>query len=86
MSNVVSAEIWARLARLDARCDFDFRRRDTAPAGQMHGSGRNFPRVWVVRIWDKAAGEGAALIVEDAWLGRALAAAVGMAEARGWAR
>lgn len=81
----IPPELWERLSRLDARCDMELRRTDTAPAGDMHASGRNYPRMWTVRVWDRRMGPACGIVVEAASLAMALDAAARMAESRGWA-
>lgn len=81
---VVPAALWARLRRLDRRCDFEIVRRP-ANAPRADGkltSGKNYPREWVVRI--RLTGERDGPSAEGATLAMVLGAAVAMAEEKGW--
>jgi hypothetical protein len=40
----IPAELWQRLAALDARCDFDLRRQDAHRSGPTLHSGWNYER------------------------------------------
>ena len=80
----IPAALWQRLARLDARCDFDLARRDVAPPDQRHASGRNYTRMWVVRVWERGQDRWV-ITAEGAYLAQALEGAVVEAEQRGWA-
>jgi hypothetical protein len=81
----VPPELWQRLARLDARCDFDLRRQDAHQPGPTLHSGWNYERQWRVQVWPRGEPQRALTVLFGA-LEPTLRRAVEMAEANGWAQ
>lgn len=76
----ISAEVWARLKRLDATCSISLAR------GAPHRDPRwkRYPRVWVVRIAPRKGMAGHCAHCEHPSVAEAIAAACGEAERQGW--
>ena len=80
----VPAQLWARLAALDHRCDLELRREDVGSGGAHRGTGRLYSRKWVVRVRERGY-QGRAITAEAPTLVQALECAVAESEQRGWA-
>lgn len=83
----IPADLWRRLARLDARCDITILRQDTNLPGHRHTSGKNYDREWVVKILEKGSlHHGPMTTMGGCALRQVLEGAVEGAEQMGWHR
>jgi hypothetical protein len=81
----IPADLWRRLARLDARCDITILRRDANRPGHRHTTGRNYDREWRVEVQEKGCVHRGPMTVEGGCsLRRVLEDAVESAEQNGW--